>query len=88
MEYEEDLVHNVWAITQNAIMFITFKVKDNVLHMMAVLVSTLQPSTLQNPVANPLCTLLKVPNALIINQVCMPLHKLKAAKPQPNFAKA
>ena len=33
MKYEEELVHNIQAIAQNAIVSIAKKVEDNVLHM-------------------------------------------------------
>ena len=38
MEYKEELVHNILAISWNAILSMANKVKDNVLHMMTALV--------------------------------------------------
>ena len=87
MEYEES-VHNVPAIAQNAIVSMTKKVEDNVLHIKIVPMIELQPATPQNPVTKLLHTLLKVPNTLAIKKVRMPLHKLKAAKSWPKFAEA
>ena len=88
IEYEEELVHNVPVVSQNSIMFVPKKVEDNVLHMMTTTVIAPQPTLPSNPAANPLCTLLKVPNALVIKQVHMLSHKLKVAKPQTKLAKA
>ena len=42
---------------------------------------------LSNPAANPLHTLSKVSNTLIIKQMYMPSGKLKATKPQPELTK-
>ena len=66
MEFEEDLVHNVLAITWNSIISVAKKVEDSILYMMTAPVITLQPSTLQDPVANLPRALFKVPNALVI----------------------
>ena len=66
MEYEEELVHNSLVVARNAIVSVAKKVKDNVLHMMTLPIIAPQPAALQNPVANPLHTLLKAPNAFII----------------------
>ena len=66
MENEEESVHNAPTTAQNAIVSIAKKVKDNVLHVMTTLVITLPPTVLQTPAADPLHTLLRVPNALII----------------------
>ena len=66
MEYEEELVHNALAIAQNAIISVAKKVEDNIVHIMTAPIIALQPTILQNPVANPLCTLLKAPNTLVI----------------------
>ena len=41
IEYKEKLVNNAQAVTQNAIVSITSKVKDNVLCMMVALVIAL-----------------------------------------------
>ena len=87
MECGEKSVHNTLAIAQNAIILVAKKVKDNVLHMMTAPVIVLQPTVLQDPTANLACTLLKVPNAFVIKQVCIPTGKLKAVKPQPKPAK-
>ena len=66
LKYEEELVHSAMAVSQNAIICMAKKVEDNVLLVMTVPVYAPQPITAQNPVATPLCTLLKAPNALII----------------------
>ena len=66
IEYEEELVHNVPAVSQNSIMFVAKKVEDNVLHMMTTTVIAPQPATPQNPLPTPLCALLKAPNTLVI----------------------
>ena len=66
IEYEEESVHNVLPIVQNAIMPIAKKVKQNILHMMTMHIIMPQPATLQNPVTNLICTVLKAPNALVI----------------------
>ena len=66
MEYEEELVHNVLTAAQNAVVSIAKKVKDNVLHMMTVLVIVPQSTAQQSPAANLPHALLRVPNAFII----------------------
>ena len=66
MEYGEESVHNARAIAQKTIISVAKRVKDNVLSVMTALVIALQPTMLQDPVANPPCALLKVPNALVI----------------------
>ena len=38
MEYEEELVHNVLAVAQIAIVFVANNIKDNVLRMTTALV--------------------------------------------------
>ena len=86
MEYEEEPVHNVLAVTCNAIVSIASKVGDDVLQIMTILVIAPQPAKLSNPAANPPCTLLKVPNILVIKQVHMPSSKLKATKLWPQLA--
>ena len=58
MEYEEELVHNVLTAAQNAIVSIAKKVKDNVLHVMTVLV-IVPCSPLHSKAQRP--TLLQVP---------------------------
>ena len=55
MEYKEELVHNAPAIAWNTIISVAKKVEDNVLHVMTALVTTLQPTVLQDPAANPTC---------------------------------
>ena len=83
-------MHNVVAIPLNAVISVAKKVEDNVLCIMTALAIVLQPTTLQNPVASPLRSMLKAPNTLVIKQVRMPTGKLKAAKlwPQPVEARA
>ena len=66
MEYEEDLVHNAPAISQNTIISVAKKVEDNSLCVMTAPVIMPQPTMLQNPVTNLPRTLLKVPNTLVI----------------------
>ena len=66
IKYEEELVENMPAMAQNAIVSVANKSADNVLHIMTALVVALHLAMLQNPAANLLCTLLKVANALII----------------------
>ena len=66
MEYEEELVHNALAIAQSAFISVAKKVEDNILCMMTAPVATPQPTKLQNPMANPPCTLLKAPDTLVI----------------------
>ena len=44
MEYVEELVHNVPAIAQNAIVLVAKKVEDNVLHVLIVPVTMPQPT--------------------------------------------
>ena len=82
------MVHKVLAIAQNAIMSVAKKVKDNIIHMINATVIMMQPTVLENPVAYLPCTLLKVPNGLVIKQVCIPSGKLKTAKLPPKLAKA
>ena len=71
MEYEEELVHNALAIArallaQNANVSLAKRVEDNTLNVITAPVIALQPTMPQDPAANPLCTLLKAPNALVI----------------------
>ena len=66
MEYKEELVHNVLTAAQNAIASIAKKVEDNVWHVMTILFIMLPAAMPQTPAANPLCALLRAPNALII----------------------
>ena len=66
MEYEEELVHNVPAIAWSAIISVAKKAEDIVLCMMTTLVIMLQPTVLQNQVANLPHILLKMPNTLVI----------------------
>ena len=66
MEYEEESVHNVPTAAQNTIVSMAKKVKDNVLHVMTVLVVMLPSATLKIPEVNPLGVLPKTPNALVI----------------------
>ena len=67
MEYKEESVHNVPAAAQNAIVFIVKKVEDSILHIMTMPVIITPPSAMpKTPVANPLGTLLRAPNALVI----------------------
>ena len=87
MEYEEELVHNVQTATQNAVVSIVKKVEDNILCVMTAPVITVPSATLKVPAANPLSTLLRAPNALIVKQVRMPTSRLKVAKPWPELAK-
>ena len=81
-------MHNLLAIAWNSIVSVAKKIEDNMLHIMTVQVIALQPTVPQNPVANPLYALFKVPNALVIKWVHMPMGNLKAAKPWPKLAKA
>ena len=53
---------------QNAIVSIAKKVKDNVLHVMTMLVTTMQFAALQNPVANPLSALLREPPSTLLRE--------------------
>ena len=66
MEYQEDLVHNAPAISQNTIISVAKKVEDNSLCVMTAPVIMPQPAMLQNPATNLPRTLLKVPNTLVI----------------------
>ena len=66
IEYEEESVHTSPAFAQNVTVSVDKKVKDSILHMMTMPVSALQPTALQNPVANPLCAFLRAPNTHII----------------------
>ena len=88
IEYKDELVHNVVALTQNAIMSVASKVKDNVLLVMTTLVIVLQNTMPSNPVANPPHALLKAPNALVIRQVCIASGKLEATKLWRELAEA
>ena len=88
MEYNKESVHNVLAVTYNAVVFIALKFRDNVLHIMMVPITALQPAMRSNPVAKLIHALLKVPNALVIKQVHMPSRKLKATMLQPELASA
>ena len=66
MEHEKESVHNVLAIAQKAIILVAKKVENNILCVITAPVIMLQPTTLQDPMANPPHTLLKVPNAFVI----------------------
>ena len=88
IEYEEELVHNAPAITQNAIILVALKVKDNVLHIMAVPFFIPQPIVPANTVAKPPHALPKVLNALIIKQVHILSGNLKATKLMPSWPKS
>ena len=57
-----------------------WKVEDNVMCIVMAPIIMLQPTMPSNPAANLLHDLLKVPNAMVINQVHMPSDKLEAAK--------
>ena len=81
-------MHNILSVTQNAIVFVASKVKDKVLQVMIVLIIVLQSTAPSNPVASLPCALLKALNSLVINQVCMPSGKLKAAKTWPELTEA
>ena len=65
---------------QNTIVSIAEKVKDNVLYVITALVIAPKSAAQQNPAANLLHTLLRVPNAFIIKWVRMPMGKLKLVK--------
>ena len=88
MVYGEELVHNVLAAAQNAVVSIASKVKDNILRKNMMPIIAPYTTTLSNPENNSLCTLLKVLNTLIIKWVHMPSRKLKVAKLWPELAKA
>ena len=88
IEYKQEVVQNTPSIAQNTVVSVAKKVEDNVLHMMTAPVVALQPTVPQAPMVNPLCALLKAPNALVIKQVFMPKGKLKATKPWPKPAEA
>ena len=66
MEYEEELVNNVPTAAQNAIVSITKKVEDNVLHVITVPVIMPPSGVMKTPVANLPGALLRAPNALVI----------------------
>ena len=66
MEFEEELVHNVPTVAQNAIVFVAKKVKDNVLCVMTAPVITLPSAMPKIPKANLQGILPRVPNALVI----------------------
>ena len=66
IDYKEESVHNVLAIAQNTIMFIAKKIEESILCMITGPVLAIQLAAPQNPVANPPCTLLKVPKTLVI----------------------
>ena len=66
MEYEEELMHNALTIAQNSIISVAKKVEDSVLYMMIAPVFMPHHAAPQDPVANPLHTLVKAPNALVI----------------------
>ena len=92
MEYKEELVYNAPAVSHNAVVSMTLKVKGNVPHIIIVPVIVLvivpQPTMPSNPVFNPLHALLKVPNILVIKLVHILSSKVKDSKPQPKLAKA
>ena len=88
MEYKEESVPNVLTAARNAITSIAKKVEDNVLHVMTTPVITPPSAMPKNPVANPLGTLPRVPNALVIKWVRMPMGRLKVAKPRPEPTEA
>ena len=88
IENKEDSVLNAVAFAHNAAMFITSKVKGNALQMMSTPVILPQYAVPSNPTANSQHTLLKVPNALVIQQVQMLSRKLNAARPLPKLAEA
>ena len=81
-------MHNALADTYHAAVSIGSKVEDNVLCVIIVPVITLQPATPSNLATNPPHILLKAPSSLAIKHVCMPSSKLRAAKLQPELAKA
>ena len=74
-------MHNVPAITWNAIVSVAKKVEDNILHIITAPIVMQQPAALQDPVANPPSALLKAPNTLIIKQIHIPMGKLNVTKP-------
>ena len=69
IKYEKESMHNVVAITHNAVVSIASKDKDNILCIIVVLVNALHPAGPSNPTANPIHTLLKAPNALVIKKM-------------------
>ena len=93
MEYEEELEHNVLAISQNAVISMAKKVDNSILRVITAWVVTSQSTMLWDPVANPPCTLLKVPNALVIKQVYIYLqassrpqsYSLSPPKPEASY---
>ena len=87
-KYKEELVHNAPTTARNAIVSIAKKVEDNVLWVMTVPVITLPSAMPKFPATNPLSTLLRTPNALIIKWVHMPTGRLKVAKPQAELTEA
>ena len=66
MEYKEESVHNVPTAARNAIVSVAKRVEDNTLCMMTAPVITPPFAMLKMPIANPLGTLPKVCNALVI----------------------
>ena len=66
MDYEGELVHNVPTAARNAVISMAKKVEDNVLHVMTMPVIMPLSTAPKSPATNPLSTLLRAPNALII----------------------
>ena len=79
-------MHNVLDAAPNTVVSFASKAEDNNLHIMIALVFVLYPTTLPNPVANPLHDLLRALKDVVIKQVQMLSGKLKAAKPWPEIA--
>ena len=52
MEYNKELVKNTLAIAWNDVLSMAYKVVDNILYIMMVLVIMLQPAVLSDPAAN------------------------------------
>ena len=86
IEFEEELLHNAPVVTHNAVVSISLKLEDNVLQVITMLAIVIQPAISSKPAANPPCTLLKVANALVIKQMCIPSSKIKTTKLWPELA--
>ena len=66
MEYEEDLMHNMLAISQNTVVSMANNARDNIPCIMMLPVIAPQQTISSNPASNPLYALLKVPNILVV----------------------
>ena len=76
-------IQNALIPAWNAMVSITSKVRDNVLHIMMVLVVVPQTAIALSPASKLPYKLVRSPKTLMIKQVCMPSRKPKGTKMQP-----